>query len=139
MHIDDLGSKLPHNCEISKTDDFIQITIPESEEPEILEDFGATLLLHFCKSTGSILFAQIYHSMVFWPHPHTPELRLELWKTINIVYEENLEINDLIDLARKERKSQFAVCKDCKRLVHSSHRHGNICHGCAERFHGIVH
>jgi hypothetical protein len=48
-------------------------------------------------------------------------------------------VADLIQGAIEVRWKQFRVCKYCGERFPPEHRHGNVCHGCAEKHQGIVH
>ena len=45
----------------------------------------------------------------------------------------------LLAAAKRKRASEFKKCRFCKKSFPPEHRHGDVCHGCAEQHLGIVH
>ena len=61
-----------------------------------------------------------------------------LWKRIRLATLSDKRLQSLICTARETRRSEFINCRYCKRPVPPEHRHGDVCHGCAELHEGIV-
>jgi hypothetical protein len=63
-----------------------------------------------------------------------------LWKRVRTarVSEGPLDLADLLRKAREARAREFRMCKYCKEELPVEHRQGNVCHGCSERFEGVV-
>lgn len=63
-----------------------------------------------------------------------------LWKRVRAeaLFDGKLELGSLLTRARDARAREFRSCKYCRESVAIEHRHGNVCHGCAERYEGIV-
>ena len=49
------------------------------------------------------------------------------------------KVKALIDEARSVRAAEYVACRFCGKKCPPEHRHGDVCHGCAERHLGIVH
>jgi hypothetical protein len=62
-----------------------------------------------------------------------------LWKRVRFATLSDKRLQSLICTARETRRSEFINCRYCKQAVALEHRHGDVCHGCAERHEGIVH
>ena len=74
-----------------------------------------------------------------------PVATSRLWKRVSV--EKITEMGELdataflslLTAARKKRASQFKKCRFCKESFPPEHRHGDVCHGCAEKHLGVVH
>ena len=62
-----------------------------------------------------------------------------LWKRVK--WEDNTaeRLVELVEAAMAKRRSEFKPCRFCHREFPPEHRHGSVCHGCAERHMGVVH
>ena len=68
-----------------------------------------------------------------------PAFATRLWKRYRFAALSDKSLERLIRAARDARRNEFIPCRYCQRLVPPEHRHGDVCHGCAERHEGIVH
>ena len=77
---------------------------------------------------------------VEWPTPYLPIPSTRLWKRVawsRIGDDQALQA--LIDGAFEARRREFVPCRFCHEATPAEHRHGRVCHGCAEGHLGIVH
>lgn len=68
-----------------------------------------------------------------------PVATSRLWKRVKWAALRDGQLAELLDAARRARQREFRPCKFCHNRFPPERRHGNVCHGCAERFQGIVH
>lgn len=62
-----------------------------------------------------------------------------LWKRVKWTALKNGQLAKLIATARGARQREFRPCKFCRKRFPVEHRHGSVCHGCAEKQQGVVH
>jgi len=62
--------------------------------------------------------------------PHSPAESTRLWKRV---------LWRLIDAAFEKRRRELVRCRFCQEPTPPEHRHGRVCHGCAEGRVGMVH
>ena len=78
-----------------------------------------------------------------WPHPHEPVANPVLLGSVRwpeLAPDVALEVCQLlIDEAGRQRRESFRTCRYCKETLGPEHMHGDVCHGCAERYLGVVH
>ena len=76
--------------------------------------------------------------IIEWPGSHTPVARWEVvrhWSAAPAAEEIAAATNALLD-----DKRYFRTCATCQRRLPRGHMHdAKICHGCAEKFLGVVH
>lgn len=70
-----------------------------------------------------------------------PAMSSRLWKRLRAkkIGAGAEELTAILQQARRARSREFKRCRYCKELFPVEHRHGNACHGCAQRFEGVVH
>ncbi len=117
---------------VERTRDVIQITCPEVDYPKSLQDYGVILL--FMPN-----FMEICLPFTDWVTPYSPIRSSSSWKRFDINSINEDELSELIKQGRKARRRQFKKCKYCEKRFPPEHRHGDVCHGCAESNLGIVH
>ena len=117
---------------VERTRDVIQFTCFEFDYPEELGDYGIILLL-------LPDFIDIRLPSTDWVTPYTPIPSSSFWKRIEISSVSEDELPKLVEQGRKARRRQFKKCKYCEKRFPPEHRHGDVCHGCAEGKLGIVH
>ncbi len=76
---------------------------------------------------------------VEWATPYSPVSASRLWKRVRFASLTDRRLRKLIEEARETRRAEFVPCQYCQRSVPPEHRHGDVCHGCAERYEGVVH
>jgi hypothetical protein len=77
---------------------------------------------------------------VEWPAPHLPLESTRLWKRVRWTrLGDDAALRALIEAAFEKRRREFVPCRFCKEPTPPEHRHGRVCHGCAESRLGIVH
>lgn len=75
-----------------------------------------------------------------WVSPHWPAGSSTFWKKVEISNITDRELETLLREALKERQKQFKKCRFCKRRFPPEHMHDDdVCHGCAEKYLGVVH
>jgi hypothetical protein len=62
-----------------------------------------------------------------------------LWKRVKWDGLSDEKFDALLAAARRARQAQFRTCRFCGDRFPPEHRHGNVCHGCAEKHLGVVH
>lgn len=87
---------------------------------------------------------RIYRFELDWPHPHEPVANPVLLGAIRwpeLAPAVALEVcRLLIDEAGRQRREAFRTCRYCDRTLGPEHMQtGDVCHGCAERYLGVVH
>ena len=127
----DLSLLLPE-ATIERTRDVIQITCPEADYPEVLQDYGIILFL----MPG---YLEICLPSVDWVTPYSPIRSSSSWKRLDLNSVNEDELPELIEQGRKARRQQFKKCKYYEMNFPLEHRHGDVCHGCAESELGVVH
>ena len=68
-----------------------------------------------------------------------PAAASRLWKRVPIESLSDQQFVELLFEARAARRAEFIECRYCHRLVPREHRDGDVCHGCQERYEGVVH
>jgi hypothetical protein len=77
---------------------------------------------------------------VEWPTPYAPTASTRLWKrALWSRLGNDVALRALVDAAFEKRRREFVACRYCRRPTPPEHRHGRVCHGCAETHLGIVH
>jgi hypothetical protein len=61
-----------------------------------------------------------------------------LWKRISTSVSD-AELASMLGEAKDARQSEFVRCRFCEQRFPPERRHGDVCHGCAERHLGVVH
>ena len=117
---------------VERTRDVVQFTCPEVDYPESLRDYGVIIFL-------MPDYLEVCLPSTDWVTPYLPIPTSTSWKRfeINSINEDGLL--ELVEQGRKARRRQFRRCKYCEKKFPPEHRHGNVCHGCAERELGVVH
>jgi hypothetical protein len=68
-----------------------------------------------------------------------PATSSKFWKRINVYETTDEELDILLKDALKERQNEFKTCRYCMKSFPPEHRiNENVCHGCAERYLGVV-
>lgn len=62
-----------------------------------------------------------------------------LFRRVKVAGLTDERLSALIDEAVATRRAEFKKCRFCGDEVPREHRHGNACHGCAEKHLGICH
>ena len=62
-----------------------------------------------------------------------------LWRRVKWEGLSDEKLDLLLAAARRARQAQYRKCRFCGNRLSPEHRHGNVCHGCAEKHLGIVH
>jgi len=81
---------------------------------------------------------EIQVCMIKWPHPHTPK---STWHTIHKLdgFTSQEVIDELVEKIFLDKR-YFKICNECDQRNPIGHMHSNnVCQGCAEQNHGIVH
>lgn len=76
---------------------------------------------------------------VVWLHPHVPTSALIRHRTAVASELDDEGLRSFIAACMRDREAQFRPCRICRELVPPEHRHGDVCHGCAERHLGVCH
>ncbi len=76
---------------------------------------------------------------VVWHGAHTPIATTRYWRRISWADATDDRLIALFDKGKKARRSEFRPCRFCRERVPLEHRHGDVCHGCAERHLGVIH
>lgn len=71
--------------------------------------------------------------------PYGPTASSRFWKRVEISKITDIELETLLKEAQKKRQSEFRNCRYCERRLPPEHMHGDVCHGCAEIYLGVVH
>jgi hypothetical protein len=87
---------------------------------------------------------RIYRFMQSWPHPHEPVVKPVLLGSVRwreLAPAVALELcRLLIDEASRQRCASFRTCRYCNETLGPEHMQtDDVCHGCAERYLGVVH
>jgi hypothetical protein len=68
-----------------------------------------------------------------------PATSSKFLKRINVNEKTDEELGNLLKDALKERQKEFKTCRYCKKSLPPEHRiNKDVCHGCAERYLGVV-
>jgi hypothetical protein len=68
-----------------------------------------------------------------------PAASSRFWKHIESKTTDE-ELENLLEEALKKRRSEFKDCQYCRNSFPPEHRHSeDVCHGCAEKYLGVVH
>jgi hypothetical protein len=62
-----------------------------------------------------------------------------LWKRAKWDGLSDETLDELLTAARRARHAQFRKCRFCGERFPPERRHGNVCHGCAEKHLGVIH
>jgi hypothetical protein len=62
-----------------------------------------------------------------------------LWKRVKWGGLSEEKLDALLAAARRARQSKFRKCRFCGERFPRERRHGNACHGCAEKYLGVIH
>jgi len=62
-----------------------------------------------------------------------------LWRRVETDDLDDKGLAQLVKKALRARAAQFKGCRYCGKEFPPEHRHGRVCHGCAERHEGGVH
>lgn len=68
-----------------------------------------------------------------------PAASSRLWKRILWSKIKAGDLERILHRALEARRLEFKPCKYCGERFPPDRRHGNVCHGCAEKHEGIVH
>jgi len=68
-----------------------------------------------------------------------PAASSRLWKRIQESEITDRDLETLLIEALKERQNEFRNCRYCKESLPPEHMHDDVCHGCAEKYLGVVH
>jgi hypothetical protein len=68
-----------------------------------------------------------------------PVASSRLWKRVQESEITDIELETLLNEAVKERQKEYKNCRFCKARFPPEHMHGDVCHGCAEKYLGVVH
>ncbi len=75
-----------------------------------------------------------------WKGPHEPVASSRFWKRMQESEIADEELGVILREALKERWGEFRNCRYCKKPFPPEHRHReDVCHGCAEKYLGVVH
>lgn len=75
-----------------------------------------------------------------WTHgSHGPVAATRLWRRIEGADLDDSALRHALREAAEARRGEFSPCRFCGERVAIEHRHGDVCHGCAERHLGVVH
>jgi hypothetical protein len=115
------------NAEVSRTRDAIQIETGEEE---------GVVVLVTAEAVEMRLPRVEWTCGAYGPAPSS-----RLWKRVKAekIHDGEIDLLDLLCKAQSARRREFRKCRYCKKLIPAEHRHGNVCHGCAERYMGCVH
>lgn len=77
---------------------------------------------------------------VVWHGPHDPAPSLTIWKKLHWNEVDEVGLENLLAQALEARRQEFRRCRFCREEVPLEHRHDDrTCHGCAEKYLGVVH
>lgn len=83
---------------------------------------------------------EISFTVIVWSGPHNLIPSTRLWRRIDREGLTDDGVRKLLAKARKARAAEFRTCRYCRKEYPPEHRHShNVCHGCAEKYQGIVH
>jgi hypothetical protein len=68
-----------------------------------------------------------------------PALTSRFWKRVKWSDAAPEQISEMTQKALAKRRAEFKPCRFCGREFPPEHRHGNVCHGCAEKHLHVVH
>lgn len=112
-------------CEITRTTEMIQIRFGSMEGIVVLVTPEAY---------------EIRLPTIEWTYgAYGPAAVTRLWRRIEGTEIDESALRKAIEDAEAARRGEFSPCRFCGERVAIEHRHGDVCHGCAERRLGVVH
>ncbi len=93
-------------------------------------------------ATGSPHDVTVAIPVISWPHPHRTSLGAESAVSFSLERDGTLAewLTREVDRATATRLASFTACGECDTVVPPEGMHNRtICHGCAERNHGVLH
>ena len=82
---------------------------------------------------------RICHPTIKWKGPHTPVRSVRTWRKLRANAVSDAELVELLGAGIEARRRQFKKCRLCTGEFPPEHRHGSVCHGCAEAHLGVLH
>ncbi|MDP9469240.1 MAG: hypothetical protein M3Q71_01030 [Chloroflexota bacterium] len=76
---------------------------------------------------------------VVWQGVHTPLPATRPWRSVSWSDATDDRLRALFAKGKEARRAEFRPCRFCRERVPPEHRHGDICHSCAEQHLGVVH